>query len=109
LTGTAALAGPRAVVELGRESCAGPVAVAATDTEGAVVFHNLAAGRYVISLPAETGGLAVAVVDSASGRWLSGRLSGVTDGRRYAVDESGQRIVVALVRDGDIRIQLAGL
>ena len=105
----AAFARGRSMVELERDSCAGPVAVVMSGENGVAVFHNLEAGRYVVALPAETGRVTLAVADDASGRWISGRLSAVTDGRRYAVDRDGQRIVVAVAHGGEIRIRLDGL
>lgn len=109
LGASAALAGQRPMVELEKDSCAGPVAAVMTGEDGVAVFHNLEAGRYVVTLPAETGRVTVAVADDASGRWISGRLSAVTDGRRYAVAADGQRIVVAVGRGGEIRVQMDGL
>jgi hypothetical protein len=95
-------------VELEKDSCAGPVAAVAARDDGTVVFHHLDAGRYVISLPAEAGGMTLAVSDPASGRWISGRLSAAADGRRYAIGGNGERIVVTVAGDGEIHIRLAG-
>ena len=110
LAGSAAWAGSRPLVELEKDSCAGPVAMVMAADDGSVVFHGLDAGRYVITLPAETGRVTLAVAEADTGRWISGRLSGVTGGRRYAIGEDGERIVVAVARGGgEIRIQLRGL
>ena len=107
LAGSAAWARPALTVELEKDSCAGPVAAVAAGAGGVVVFHHLDAGRYVISLPAEAGGVRLAVAEG--GRWIAGRLSAVSNGRRYALGEDGERIVVAVGGDGEIRIQLDGL
>jgi len=104
----AAFARGRQMVELERDSCAGPVAAVMSGENGVAVFHNLDAGRYVVTLPAEAGRVSVAVADDG-GRWISGRLSAVTDGRRYAVGRDGERIVVAVARGGAISVQLDGL
>lgn len=110
LAGSAASAWPGSAltVELEKDSCAGPVAAVAARDDGTVVFHHLDAGRYVISLPAEAGGMTLAVSDPASGRWISGRLSAAADGRRYAIGGNGERIVVTVAGDGEIHIRLAG-
>lgn len=105
----AAFARGRQMVELERDSCAGPVAAVMTGENGVAVFHNLDAGRYVVTLPAEIGRVTLAVTDDASGRWITGRLSAVTEGRRYAIGRDGQRIVVAVPRGGEIRVQFDGL
>lgn len=107
--GSAAWARPGSAltVELEKDSCAGPVAAVAAGAGGVVVFHHLDAGRYVISLPAEAGDVRLAVADG--GRWIAGRLSAVSNGRRYAVREDGERIVVAVGGDGEVHIQLDGL
>ena len=98
------------MVELEKDSCAGPVAAVASGADGAAVFHGVEAGRYVVTLPADARGVAVSVSSSDSGRWMSGRLSGVTDGRRYAIGADGQRLVVAVARSGgEIRVQLDGV
>jgi len=109
LAGSAASAWPGSAltVELEKDSCAGPVAAVAAGAGGVVVFHHLDAGRYVITLPAEAGGMRLSVADG--GRWVAGRLSGVSNGRRYALGDDGQRIVVAVHGDGEIHIQLDGL
>ena len=105
-----AWSGQRTVVELEKDSCAGPVAAAAAGADGSAVFHEVNAGRYVISLPAEVRGVTLSVADSESGQWISGRLSSPADGRRYAIGDDGQRIVVAVARaGGEIRVQLDGL
>lgn len=109
LGGASALAVTRPVVELEKDSCAGPVAAAMTAADGSVVFHNMDAGRYVVTLPAETGAMSVAVAEGGTDRWVSGRLSAVTDGRRYAVGSDGQRLVVAVTRGGgEIHVRLGG-
>ena len=105
--GSAAWARPALTVELEKDSCAGPVAAVAAGAGGVVVFHHLDAGRYVISLPAEAGGVRLAVAEGD--RWIAGRLSAVSNGRRYALGEDGARIVVAVGGDGEIHIQLDGL
>ena len=107
LAGSAAWARPALTVELEKDSCAGPVAAVAAGAGGVVVFHHLDAGRYVISLPAEAGGVRLAVAEG--GRWIAGRLSAVSNGRRYALGEDGERIVVAVGGDGEVHIQLDGL
>jgi hypothetical protein len=107
LAGSAAWARPALTVELEKDSCAGPVAAVAAGAGGLVVFHHMDAGRYVISLPAEAGGLRLTVAEG--GRWIPGRLSAVSNGRRYAIGEDGERIVVAVGGDGEVHIQLDGL
>ena len=97
------------MVELEKDTCAGPVAAVSAKADGSVVFHHLDAGRYVITLPAEAGGMTLTVADEAGGRWISGRLSAPSDGRRYAIGSNGQRIVVAVAGGGEIHIQLGGL
>ena len=69
------------------------------------------AGRYIISLPAEAGSVRLAVLaDNDTGQWIPARMSAVSNGRRYAIGEDGQRIVVAVPgADGEIHIQLDGL
>ncbi len=110
LAGPTAGAGSRPLVELEKDSCAGPVSMVMAAGDGSVVFHHLDAGRYVIALPAETSGVTLAVAEADTGRWIPGRLSGVTGGRRYAIGADGERIVVAVARGGgEIRIQLRGL
>ncbi|MDP1632740.1 MAG: hypothetical protein Q8L66_15095 [Caulobacter sp.] len=104
----AAWAGQRAVVELGLDSCPSPTAVAATGADGAVVFHNLNPGRYVVSLDAGASGGAVVIDQLGSGRSVAGRLSAPEGGHRFAVDSGGRRIVVDVIRGGgEIRVQLA--
>lgn len=107
LAGPAAWARPALTVELEKDSCAGPVAAVVAGAGGAVVFHHLDAGRYVISLPAEAGGVRLAVAEGD--RWIAGRLSAVWNGRRYALGEDGERLVVAVGGDGEIHIRLEGL
>lgn len=110
LCAPAAFAGARPMVELEKDSCAGPVAAVVSGSDGSAVFHGVEAGRYVITLPAEARGVTLSVSTSDSDRWVSGRLSAATDGRRYAIGADGQRIVVAMARGGgEIRVQLDGL
>lgn len=110
LSASGAWSWSRPMVELEKDDCAGPVAVVAAAADGSAVFHGMDAGRYVITLPAEAGGLGVAVAEGGEGRWISGRLSPVTNGRRYAVGADGGRIVVAVTRPGgEIRVRLDGL
>jgi hypothetical protein len=105
-----AWSGSRPLVELERDDCAGPVAMVVAAADGSAVFHAVEAGRYVITLPPEAGALTLVVAEGGEGRWISGRLSPVTDGRRYAVGADGRRIVVAVARSGgEIRLRLDGL
>ncbi|MBI5942000.1 MAG: hypothetical protein HY859_16410 [Caulobacterales bacterium] len=110
LAGSAAWAGSRPLVELEKDSCAGPVSMVMAAGDGSVVFHHLDAGRYVITLPAETSGVTLAVAEADTGRWIPGRLSGVTGGRRYAICAYCERIFGSVARGGcEIRIPLRGL
>lgn len=110
LAGSVAWAGIRPMVELEKDSCTGPVAMVMARPDGSVVFHGMDAGRYVITLPAETGRVTLAVAEGGTGRWIPGRLSAASNGRRYAIGDDGEKIVVAVAeRGGEIRIQLRGL
>ena len=99
----------RTTVELETEACTGPVAAVLSGEDGAVVFHGLNAGRYVIALPQDAGRMTVTVVEGGVGRTISGKLSPVTNGRRYAVGADGSKIVVAVASGGQVRLRLDGL